>query len=471
MTKKKEPTFSKAIEQVLSTTDGSIPIEELAKQVMAIRMPTAKDPRKSTLNHIKSEVGRSLIYLDKETILPIHLAYQGIRFRLEISRQFSTKGLLRLIEFSSYYPRGGFSDTPQFIDKNEKPIPSSFEEIIRKDKTFGKTYEHSEPYASLKKWVRKENPSRKDHLLITILNWKQSVFQIEIEPYKKRKFQLLEKQDQILADIFFDLLEDEKYESIQVYKALPTAYTLLPEKSAYPSNHWFTLINSDPRMMSNGWDIRYPDEDLILLNGLINDTLENTQQNDLTKEMGEKIYRFKAMLKYQKHIWRKVEIKGSQTLETFSAELVEIFKHDWDHLSAFWKLIRRGNTKRFREVEVGKINPFENTESEGADTPIAVLGLQPKDRLKFVHDFGDWHEHILELEKIEEAQEGIEYPRVSAQNKPRYSYCPHCKENGEKVVATRICYTCSSAKQKDILTCDDCDYKFHEEHYTNTVVY
>ena len=224
-------------------------------------------------------------------------------------------------------------------------------------------------------------------------------------------------------------------------------------------------------MITNGWDIEYRDRNLYPLpNSMSQSTKDDLSKKNPT-EMEEKIYRFKAMLKYQKHIWRKVEIKGSQTLETLSTELISIFEHDWDHLSAFWKIIRRGETKRFREVEVGKINPFENVENKGADTPIAALELQPKDRLKFVHDFGDWHEHILELEKIEEAQEGIEYPRVSAQNKPRYSYCPHCKENGDKVVATRMCYTCSGAKQEDILTCNDCDYKFHEEHYTNTVVY
>lgn len=44
-------------------------------------------------------------------------------------------------------------------------------------------------------------------------------------------------------------------------------------------------------------------------------------------------------------------------------------------MSGFWRRVQRGQTKRFREIDLGAINPFG--EGELADTPVAALGLQP----------------------------------------------------------------------------------------------
>ena len=62
-------------------------------------------------------------------------------------------------------------------------------------------------------------------------------------------------------------------------------------------------------------------------------------------------------------------------------------------------MVRRGQTGRFREIELGNIDPLG--EGNGADIRIAGLGLQVGDRLKYVYDFGDWIEHEIIVEKIE----------------------------------------------------------------------
>lgn len=56
-----------------------------------------------------------------------------------------------------------------------------------------------------------------------------------------------------------------------------------------------------------------------------------------------------------------------------------------------WKLVRRGQTSRFREIDLGNVDPLG--EGNGADSRIAGLGLQVGDRLKYVYYFGDWIEH------------------------------------------------------------------------------
>jgi hypothetical protein len=70
-----------------------------------------------------------------------------------------------------------------------------------------------------------------------------------------------------------------------------------------------------------------------------------------------------------------------------------------------------------------------------------------------------------------EPQPDVEYPRITDKNKPRYRYCPHCKAEGKKTVATWICIDCSNQQQKDVLVCEDCLDTYHEDHYADEVLY
>ena len=150
--------------------------------------------------------------------------------------------------------------------------------------------------------------------------------------------------------------------------------------------------------------------------------------------------------------------------------LRETFQHDQsDHLGGFWKRVRRGAGRRFREIELGDIDPLG--EGSGADQHLAGLGLTPGDELKYVYDFGDWIEHRLILEEIAEPEARVRYPRIVAQNKPRYQYCQTCQEKGRKTVATWMCVECSNAPAQQVLVCEQCLTDEHEEHYADEVVY
>ena len=149
------------------------------------------------------------------------------------------------------------------------------------------------------------------------------------------------------------------------------------------------------------------------------------------------------------------------------------FNHDtFDHLSGFWKLVARGGEKqkRYREVDIGNINPFEGGEAAGVT--VASLGLQVEDRLKYVYDFGDWIEHTLTLSAVGDPQPGVKYPREAARNKPRHKYCVNCKEQGKQTVAAWICITCSEEQGQEVVLCEECKVlEQHEEHYSEKLVY
>jgi hypothetical protein len=162
-----------------------------------------------------------------------------------------------------------------------------------------------------------------------------------------------------------------------------------------------------------------------------------------------------------------VEILGGQTLADLNVILVRAFQHDFDHLAGFWKIVpRRGAKTRYREVELGTVDPFG--EGDGADVQIAAIGLKEGDRLRYVFDFGDWIEHILTLEAIYPAEEGVNYPREVARNKPHYLYCIRCQASGRERVASWYCLTCSIESRQGY--CDEC-IEDHDDHYIREILY
>lgn len=131
---------------------------------------------------------------------------------------------------------------------------------------------------------------------------------------------------------------------------------------------------------------------------------------------------------------------------------------------------REGATrKRYREVDIGTVNPFEY--AEGSDTKIITLEMGVGDRLKYVYDFGDWIEHALELKSIKAPEKGVEYPRETARNEPKYQYCDECKKNGKETIATMTCYTCLHEEQGETLLCENCAEEHDEEHYIMEILY
>ena len=178
----------------------------------------------------------------------------------------------------------------------------------------------------------------------------------------------------------------------------------------------------------------------------------------------EKVYVFKAALKHRKGLWRRIEIKGSQTLGDFDDIMREAFDHDtFDHLSEFF------SGKAWRSEGFGEIYPDGG--GSGARKKIHQRGLSEGDTIEYIYDFGDNIQHVIKLEKIVEPEKGVEYPRIIARNKPRYHYCELCKEQGKKTIATWFCIECAEKEARDVIICEDCLEKEHEDHYADEMIY
>jgi hypothetical protein len=371
--------------------------------------------------------------------------------------------------FHGFLPDDLSSSAVELVDISGKPLNAKAIVIKEKVRSLaGDTFVVDHQCLDLGVWFKHVSFRRGDSILVTIEDWQVGRFSLEHEPAGKRRRDDIQRKNQELANLLYALLEADQDEQVLDTRTVQTAYARMPEPGGYPGDHWTRVIELDSRMKWVFGSIRYADSQSPLES--IFEHKRPVSQAPLAKEQRLQVYRFKAELKSRASIWRRIEIQGEQTLADFDGALREAFGHDWsDHLSGFWKRVRRGNTRRFREIDLGNIEPFGG--GDGAAVQIAGLGLQPGDALKYVYDFGDWIEHTIELQAIAAPEADVTYPRIAEQNKPRYRYCERCKDAGRRTIATRICIDCSNRQQREVLICEMCLDAAHEEHWSDEILY
>jgi len=464
------PTYKTVLNELAASLSGPISQEDLIQQVLARKPSAAKNPKQNVRNNLRSLYPLPFIYLDPQTLLPTRLALQGARFRLPFGRHAAESGQIEMAWFASYLPQHFDLQKVQFVDARGQAIPAPRRSLSKKINTPLGTYEQPIMLTDLSAWLRPQNVTRHDDLLVTVLDWQNGLLQLQVEPRKRRDPALIQARDRLLADLLYAILESAHHERVWIHEALPTAYARLPEKESCPPHHWKIVLGQDNRFRFDDYEIQYADGRLSPLEYLLQEHFGQPprRQRPVTKEQKKLVYRFKAAFEHNPRIWRQVEILGEQTLADLNSILIDAFDHELDHMAGFWKLVPRHGTKtRYRKVELGKVDPFG--EGDGADVQIAAIGLKEGERLKYVFDFGDWIEHILKLEAVCPAEEGVKYPRETARNQPRYLYCVECQANGKETIARWCCLTCSG-EQDLYCCCDDCIAK-HDDHYIEKIVY
>lgn len=469
-------TRDQAITQIAEQLDEPIPLKEFTTRVLSIWPSRAKKPHAGVRQAMRDRhLGDTLLFLDKETVVPTRIGLSGVCLRVPLSREEVNKGLMYIYPaFQFLLPRDLEVEKLQLVDASNNRIPTEI--ITRQVKKRSLLGEYVEDIYALNLgwWYKKHKVRRQDNLLLTVLDWPAGKFRVQPESdrdYRRNRTEI-EESNQQLADLLFELLEASRYERLQGRRAIPTVYARLKDKWVHPADHWIQVVANDPRMRWDGFEIRYAESPTFMerLVPELRQERASTAPVELSDSQRNEVYRFKAYFSFRKGLWRRIEIQGGQTLADFDEMMRDAFEHDMmDHMGGFWQRIRRGKSRRFREVKLATINPFR--EGEGAEKQIASLNLEPGDKLKYVYDFGDWIEHYIDLEALADPEAEASYPRVVAQNKPRYKYCPSCREEGRKTVATYICLQCSNREQREVIMCEDCISPDHDDHYLQEILY
>jgi len=128
-----------------------------------------------------------------------------------------------------------------------------------------------------------------------------------------------------------------------------------------------------------------------------------------SRESLVRIYTFKVSLKKSSKVWRKIEIKGSQSLHDLHKATFKAYERYDEHLYAFFL----NNKPWDNSAEYGLPDPERNVKN-AKRTGIDSLGLSVNKKFLYLFDFGDeWWHSILLLDIKDQEPQG-KYPRIIA---------------------------------------------------------
>jgi PAS domain-containing protein len=189
---------------------------------------------------------------------------EGACFRLPLGRRIAGQGTLEMELFARYLPLHFPLREVRFVDTRDQPIPVLYRILEQKVehplyRLLGIKEKYEILIADLSVWLRRQNVTRRDDLLVTVLDWQNGVLRLEIEPHKKQQPALIQARDRLLADLLYQILENAADESIWIEDALPLAYARLPEKEACSPHHWQIVLEQDGRFLFDDSRITYAD--------------------------------------------------------------------------------------------------------------------------------------------------------------------------------------------------------------------
>lgn len=483
----KAPSVVEVAAQVAATLDGPIAYDEFAQRVLAIRPSASKQPIAQTKQALRSELNHiGLTFADTahKQVVPIPTVMNGLTVRhiftaeeTAARRLYLTDDELILMPNTPSMPMDEVIKRLRLVDARGAEVKATVDQVSQQVSGRLRTFTITTPTLHMPRWLAEHAVKAGDAALFTILDYTASRWQIVHEPAARRRQPEIDAANRALADLLFAQLENAQNERVYLRETLLTAFAQLPPaQRTYPGDPWTRVIRLDGRMREDGHQLMYA-EHRSMLEAMFEGSIKTETASlpaALSPEQEGAIYRLKIHPTNNKKLWRRIEILGAQTLRDLNDFLVGEFKHDSDHMGGFWRLVPRGAGKRVREVEIAQISPFADDEDEGADLCLAELDLEPGSQLRWVFDFGDWHQYDLLIEDVAEASPdtaAVDFPRVVAQNKPRLRYCTTCQAEGRRTIATYICNDCSYDEDHVIALCETCMRQHDEEHYVEEIVY
>lgn len=121
------------------------------------------------------------------------------------------------------------------------------------------------------------------------------------------------------------------------------------------------------------------------------------------------LYRFHVALEWKPDVWRRIEMRGDQTLEDLHDAIQDAFGWDNDHLYSFYL-----SGKAFDE-RTEYCSPYADCERHVSSYRLENIPLKPRKKLLYLFDYGDELRHTVTVEAI--TRGGVEprkkYPRIA----------------------------------------------------------
>jgi hypothetical protein len=125
------------------------------------------------------------------------------------------------------------------------------------------------------------------------------------------------------------------------------------------------------------------------------------------------LYRFKVTLTDHPAVWRRIELRGDQTLHAFHEAIQQAFAWDDDHLYAFFLSGQAWDEDSEYDSPFAEEGP--DGEHSAASHRLEHLPLGQGRQFLYIFDFGDEWQHTIKLEQVAPGgvQPGTRYPRIA----------------------------------------------------------
>lgn len=123
------------------------------------------------------------------------------------------------------------------------------------------------------------------------------------------------------------------------------------------------------------------------------------------------LYRFKVALDGRRSVWRRIEMRGDQSLDDLHGAIQDAFEWDDDHLYAFFL------SGRAWDEETAYESPYGEGRSAAAYR-LEQLSLVQGQSFLYIFDFGDELRHVVTVEAVvpDGVEPGADYPRITEQH-------------------------------------------------------
>jgi|GEM_PF-399962 Plasmid pRiA4b ORF-3-like protein./ST7 protein. len=125
------------------------------------------------------------------------------------------------------------------------------------------------------------------------------------------------------------------------------------------------------------------------------------------RQNSEKIYTFKVSLKESPEVWRKIEMKGSQTLYHLHKAIFKAYERYDERIYAFFLSNKPWDTSSAYSLPHPE-SPVKNVKQARIDS----LGLRVKKKFLYLFGFGDEWWHSIQLLGIKKGEPEGKYPRI-----------------------------------------------------------
>ena len=116
---------------------------------------------------------------------------------------------------------------------------------------------------------------------------------------------------------------------------------------------------------------------------------------------------------FSRQVTRKVEMKGTQTLDDLHEAIIyRSFGWDDPHMYSFFDNIPYTQDRRMEYSCDTTPDPLDGGKANSASTKLGRLNLKKKQKFLFLFDFGDDHQFGIEVQGFGEVKIGKAYPLI-----------------------------------------------------------